>query len=67
VVHAWNPQPAGCRTNLLFWYDFDIACPKGVPPGLDGLNSVDAEFTHYNGMPAVHYFNQKPMSCGITG
>jgi hypothetical protein len=68
VVHAWNPKPAGCRTNLLFWYDFDIAYPKGTPPSVKpGSKSIDAEYTLYDGMPAIHYFNQTPMSCGITG
>jgi hypothetical protein len=68
VVHAWNPKPAGCRANILFWADFVIAYPQGTPPDLGPRrNGYDSEFIQYDGMPAVHYFNQTARSCGIMG
>jgi hypothetical protein len=68
VVHAWNPAPAGqrgCPDNAQFYTDFTVAYPAGVPPWvIPGTTwGPDVEYTYVDGMPAVHFFDQRPYSC----
>jgi hypothetical protein len=68
VVHAWNPAPAGepgCPDDVQFYSDFTVAYPDGVPPWVvPGTTwGSDVEYTYVDGMPAVHYFHQRPYSC----
>jgi len=68
VVHAWNPRLAdqpGCPDNVQFYSDFTVAYPDGVPPWvIPGTTWGDeVEYVRVDGMPAVHYFNQRPYSC----
>jgi hypothetical protein len=68
VVHAWNPAPAGepgCPQDVQFYSDFTVAYPQGVPPWVVPSTNwgSDVEYVYVDGMPAVHYFNQRPYSC----
>ncbi|MCX2929583.1 hypothetical protein ORI20_04810 [Mycobacterium sp. CVI_P3] len=68
VVHAWNPAPAdkpGCPANARFYTDVTVAYPAGVPPWVvPGTTwGPDVEYTYVDGMPAVHFFDQRPYSC----
>lgn len=68
VVHAWNPKPAaepGCPANVAFYSDLVIAYPNDAPPWIQPGStwSPGTEFVEYNGMPAVHFYDQKPYSC----
>ncbi|WP_445165299.1 hypothetical protein ACTXG7_15340 [Mycolicibacterium sp. Dal123E01] len=67
VVHARNPAPGrpGCPDNAAFFTDFTVAYPAGAPPWVVPGTSWDAsvEYTYVDGMPAVHFFNQRPYSC----
>jgi hypothetical protein len=67
VVHAWNPVPAtpGCPVNAAFFTDFTVAYPAGVPPWVvPGTTwGPGVQYTYVDGMPAVHFFDQKPYSC----
>jgi hypothetical protein len=71
VVHAWNPRSPtdpGCPAGVQFYADFVIAYPKGTPPGMAArTSSSDSEPAQYQGMPAIHYFAQKPYSCTPPG
>ena len=71
VVHAWNPRSPvepGCPDEVQFYADFIIAYPKGTPPEMALLtSSSDRETTKYEGMPAIHYFGQKPYGCKPLG
>lgn len=68
VVHAWNPRPAEderCPAGVQFYSDLSIAYPHGVPPwivpGITWAEGVD--FVTIDGMPGVHWSDQKPFSC----
>ena len=68
VVHAWNPMPPaepGCPAGVQFYTDLVIAYPNDAPPWIKpGTTwSAGTEFIEYNGMPAVHFFDQEPYSC----
>jgi hypothetical protein len=68
VVHAWNPASPtepGCPADVQFYRDITIAYPKDVPPWVKPGTTWgdDTEFIEIDGMPAVHYFDQKPYSC----
>jgi hypothetical protein len=67
-VHAWNPQPAtaaGCPAGVQFYTDFTVAYPEGVPPWVQPGTSwtEDVDYIVLDGMPAVHFKNQHPLSC----
>ncbi|OBF11361.1 hypothetical protein [Mycobacterium sp. ACS4331] len=68
VVHAWNPQPpaaAGCPDGVQFYTDFTVAYPEGVPPWVQPGTSwtEDVDFIRLDGVPAVHFKNQGPLTC----
>lgn len=68
VVHAWNPVPAGnqgCPDDVAFYTDFTVAYPAGVPPWVVPGTSwaPGVQYTYVDGMPAVHFFDQRPYSC----
>lgn len=68
VVRAWNPVPAtttGCPANAAFFTDFTVAYPAGVPPWVvPGTTwGPGVQYTYVDGMPAVHFFDQRPYSC----
>jgi hypothetical protein len=66
-VHAWNPAPGrpGCPDNAAFFTDITVAYPAGVPPWVVPGTAwgPDVEYTYVDGMPAVHFFDQRPYSC----
>lgn len=68
VVHAWNPRPADddrCPADVQFYSDITIAYPEGVPPWIVPGTAWDdgTDFVTVDGMPAVHFSDQKPFSC----
>lgn len=68
MVHAWNPAPArtpGCPVGVEFYRDFTVAYPQGVPPWVQPGTAwtEDVRFIEVDGMPAVHFANQTPVTC----
>lgn len=67
-VRAWNPRPAAdpaCPAGVQFYSDLTIAYPEGVPPWIVPGTTWDdgVDFVTIDGMPGVHWSNQKPLSC----
>ncbi|CAJ1503322.1 hypothetical protein [[Mycobacterium] burgundiense] len=68
VVHAWNPRPAsaeGCPAGVQFYRDYTVAYPEGAPPWVQPGTSwtEDVDYFWLDGVPAVHFKNQEPLSC----
>lgn len=60
-----RPGQPGCPDNAAFYTDFTVAYPAGVPPWVVPGTSwgPGVEYTYVEGMPAVHFFDQRPFSC----
>lgn len=68
IVHAWNPLPPktpGCPAGVDFYSDYTVAYPQGVPPWVKPGTSwaADVDYVYVDGMPAVHFKTQGPLSC----
>lgn len=68
IVHAWNPLPPktpGCPAGVDFYSDYTVAYPQGVPPWVKPGTSwaADVDYVYVDGMPAVHFKAQGPLSC----
>jgi hypothetical protein len=66
AVHAWNPRPVeGCPADVWFYSDYTVAYPEGVPPWVQPGTSWDenVDYILLDGVPAVHFKNQRPLSC----
>ena len=68
IVHAWNPLPpktTGCPDGVDFYSDYTVAYPQGVPPWVKPGTSwaADVDYVYVDGMPAVHFKEQGPLSC----
>ncbi|MCV7226333.1 hypothetical protein [Mycolicibacterium komossense] len=71
IVHAWNPLPpktSGCPAGVDFYSDYTVAYPQDAPPWVKPGTSwaADVDYIYVDGMPAVHFKDQKPLSCSAA-